>query len=167
MAQTASVDRAWIATELVKGMDAERALAANAKARAESPPDPALGVLYHEFAGADERHAIVLETIATRYGHTPSRMLGSGVGRAWEQLKDKVGNLGSSALDQLSWDQMAKAQSVHWHTAWVHTFGAIRETESARQLSVVLAEEQAHRNALQQGLNRLVQQHARGDDHVK
>lgn len=167
MAQTASDDRAWIAAEFVKGMDAERALAANAKARAESPPDPALGVLYHEIAGADERHASVLETIATRYGHTPSRAAGGGVGRAWEQLKDKVGNLGSSALDQLSWDQMAKAQSVHWHTAWVHTFGAIGDTDSARELSVVLAEEQAHRDALQQGLNRMVEQHARGDDQVK
>lgn len=167
MAQTAPVDRVWIAAEFVKGIDAERSLAANAKARAESPPDPALGVLYHEIAGADERHASVLETIAIRYGHTPSRTSGGGVSRAWEQLKDKVGNLGSSAMDQLSWDQMTKAQSVHWHAAWVHTFGAIGDTESSRELSVVLAEEQAHRNALQQSLNRMVEQHARGDVRVK
>jgi hypothetical protein len=167
MAQTASVDRVRIAAEFVKGMEAERALGAIAKARAEAPPDPALGVLYHEIAEADERHAMILETIATRFGHTPSRSAGGGVGRAWEQLKDKFGKLNSSALDQLSWDLTAKAQSAQWHTAWVHTFGAIAEVESARELSVVLAEEQAHLDALQQGLNRMVEQHARGADKVK
>src|ERR1700737_1769678 len=109
MAQTPSVDRAWIVAGFVKGMDAERSLAAHAKARADSPPDPALGVLYHEIAAADERHASLLETIATRYGHTPSRTADGGVGWAWDQLKDKVGKLGSSAMDQLSWDQTAKA----------------------------------------------------------
>jgi hypothetical protein len=167
MVQTPSVDRAWIAAEFVKGIDAERSLAADAKARADSPPDPSLGVLYHEIAAADERHATILETIATRFGHTPSPTGGGGVGLAWDQLKNKIGNLGSSALNQLSWDQMVKAQSVHWHTAWVHTFGAIGETESARELSVVLAEEQTHRDALQQGLNRMVEQRARGDTRVK
>jgi hypothetical protein len=166
MDQTASVDRLWIAAEFVKGMDAERALGANAKARAEAPPDPALGVLYHEIAEADERHAMILETIATRYGHTPSRA-GGGVGRAWEQLKDKMGKRNSSALDQLSCDQTAKAQSVHWHTAWVHAFGAIGETESARELSVVLAEEKGHVDALQQAFNRMVEQHTRGEDQLK
>jgi hypothetical protein len=167
MVQTPSVDRAWIAAEFVKGIDAERSLAANAKARADSPPDPSLGVLYHEIAAADERHTRILETIATRYGHTPSPTAGGGVGWAWDQLKDKIGNLGSSSLDQLSWDLMVKAQSVHWHTAWVHTFGAIGETESARELSVVLAEEQTHHDALQQGLNRMVEQRACGDGRVK
>lgn len=167
MAETTSVDRTWIAAEFVKGMDFERALAANAKARAESPPDPALGVLYHEIAAADERHAMILETIATRYGHTPTRGAGGGVGRAWEQLKDKLGKLNSSALDQLSSDQTAKAESVHWYTAWVHAFTAIGETESARELTVVLAEEQSHVDALQQGLNRMVEQQARGDENSK
>ena len=60
-----------------------------------------------------------------------------------------------------------KAQSVHWHSAWVHTFGAIGETESARELTAVLAEEQTHRDALQQGLNRMVEQRARGDTHLR
>ena len=164
MGQTTSVARSLIAAEFVKGMDLERALAANAKARAESPPDPALGVLYHEIAAADERHAMILETIATRYGHTPSRGAGGAVGRVWEQLKDKVGKLNSSALDQLSGDQSAKAQSVHWYTAWVHAFGAIGETESARELAVVLAEERSHLDALQQGLNWMVEQQARRED---
>lgn len=167
MAQTPTADRAWIAAEFVKGIDSERSLAANAKARGDSPPDPALGVLYHEIAAADDRHVSILETIATRYGYTPSRTSGGGVGWRWDQLKEKVGKLGSSAMDQLSWDQMAKAQSVHWHTAWVHTFGAIGDTESARDLSAVLAEEQAHRDALQQGFNRMVEQHARGDGNGK
>ena len=167
MVQTPSIDRAWIAAELVKGIDAERSLAADAKARAASPPDPSLGVLYHEIAAADEQHARILETIATRYGHTPSPTASGGVGWAWDQLKDKIGTLGSSALDQLSWDQMMKAQSVDWLTAWVHTFGAIGETESARELSVVLAEEQTHHDALQQGLNRMVEQRARGDVRLK
>ncbi len=164
MAQTASADRTRISAEFVKRIDFERALEANAKARAESPPDPAMGVLYHEIAVADERHAMVLETIATRYGHTPTRGSGGGVGRAWEQLKDKVGKLNSNPLEQLSGDLAAKSQSVQWYTAWIHAFGAIGELDSARELSAVLAEEQAHVDALQQGLNRMVEQQARGED---
>jgi hypothetical protein len=42
MAQTPSVDQAWIAAEFVKGIDAERSQAGHAKARADSRPDPAL-----------------------------------------------------------------------------------------------------------------------------
>ncbi len=166
MAQAAS-DRAWIASELMKGVDAERSLAADAKARAESPPDAALSVLYHEIAAADERHATTLETIAARYGQTPSSSTGGGIGRALGELKDKLVELGSDALDQLRQDLTAKAQSVHWHTAWVHAFGALGDTASAEDLSAVLAEEQAHRDALQQGLNRVVEQHARGVDESK
>ncbi len=59
------------------------------------------------------------------------------------------------------------AQSVHWHAAWVHAFEAIGDSESARELSAVLAEEQAHRDALQQGLNRVAEQHARGADEIE
>ena len=163
MAQATSIDRAWIASEFVKGIDAERSLAADAKARGDSPPDSALSVLYHEIAAADERHATVVEKIATRYGHTPSRSAGGGMGRAWGQLKEKIGGLGSNALDLLSGDLTAKADTVHWHTAWVHAFGAIGDTESARELSAVLTEEKAHRDALQEALNRLVEQGARQD----
>jgi hypothetical protein len=167
MAQSSSIDRVWIATELVKGIDAERSLAIDAKARADSPPDPVLSILYHEIAAADERHATVVETIAARYGHTPSQSAGGVIGRALGHLRDKFVGMGSDVWDQLILDVTAKAQSVHWHAAWVHAFEAIGDSESARELSAVLAEEQAHRDALQQGLNRVVEQRARVADDIK
>jgi hypothetical protein len=167
MAQPIAIDRAWIASELVKGVHAERSLSNDAKARAESPPDPVLSVLYHEIAAADERHAATVETIAARYGHTPSQSAGGGLGRALGQLRDKFVGLGSDLLDQMLLDVTAKAQSVHWHTAWVHVFEAIGDSESARELSAVLSEEQTHRDALQQGLNRVIEQQARGADEIK
>ena len=167
MAHPPSIDRVWIACELVKGIDAERALAIDAKARAESPPDAVLSVLYHEIAAADERHATIVETIAVRYGHTPSQSAGGGIGKALGHLRDKFVGLGSDVSDQLILDVTAKAQSVHWHTAWVHVLGVIGDSQSARELSIVLAEEQAHRDALQQGLNRVVEQRARGADEIK
>ena len=45
---------------------------------------------------------------------------------------------------------------IHWCTAWVHAFEALGDAESARELAAVLTEEKAHRDALQEGLNRLV-----------
>jgi hypothetical protein len=121
-----------------------------------------LSVLYHEIAAADERHATIVEKIAARYGHTPSQSAGGGIGRALGHLWDKFVGLGSDVWDQLILDVTAKAQSVHRHAAWVHAFEAIGDSESARELSAVLAEEQAHSDALQQALNRVVEQHARG-----
>jgi hypothetical protein len=162
VAQPASIDRAWIAAELVKGIDAERSLAVDAQARADSPPDAALSVLYHEIAAADERHVTIVEKIAVRYGQTPSQSSNGGIGQALGHLRDKFAGLGSDALDQLMLDVTAKARSVHWHAAWVHALEAIGDSESARELSTVLNEEQAHRDALQQGLNRMVVQRARG-----
>jgi hypothetical protein len=162
MAQASSADRAWIATELVKGIEAERSLAADARSRADSPPDPALSVLYHEIAAADERHATIVEAIAVRYGHTPSNSGGGGISQALGHLKDKIVGLGSNTSDQMCLDVTAKAQSVHWHAAWIHAFNAIGDTASAAELSAVLAEEQAHRDALQSGLNRMVERGARG-----
>jgi hypothetical protein len=162
MAEPASIDRVWIAADLVKGIDAERSLAFDARARSDSPPDAALSVLYHEIGAADERHAAIVEKIAVRYGHTPSQSTSGGIGQALGHLRDKFAGLGSDALEQLILDVTAKAQSVHWHAAWVHAFGAIGDSESARELSTVLTEEQAHRDALQQGLNRMVEQRARG-----
>jgi hypothetical protein len=158
-----SIERAWIASEFAKGIDAERSLAADARARADTPPDPSLGVLYHQIAEADERHASIVETIAARYGHTPSRSPGGGIGAMLLHLKERAGELGSTALERLDWDLTAKAHSVHWYTAWVSAFGAIGDAESARELAAVLAEEQAHRDALQEGLNRMVERGARGD----
>jgi bacterioferritin (cytochrome b1) len=160
MPQINVMDRTWIASEFVKGINAERSLAAESKVRADAPPEPGLGVLYHEIAAADERHAAIIERIATRYGHTPASSLGSGIGQALGHLKDKFAELGSSPLDQLSGDLATKGRSVHWHIAWVHALEAIGDTESARELSVVLTEEQEHRDALQQSFNRMVEQRA-------
>jgi hypothetical protein len=162
MAQASSIDRAWIASELVKGIEAERSLAADARSRADSPPDPALSVLYHEIAAADERHATIVEGIAVRYGHTPSKSSGGGIGQALGHLKDKIVGLGLNTSDQMCLDVTAKAQSVHWLAAWIHAFGAIGDTAGAAELSAVLAEEQAHCDALQSGLNRVVEQGAMG-----
>jgi hypothetical protein len=162
-----SIDRAWIGSELAKGIDAERSLSGDARARADSPPDAVLSVLYHEIAAADQRHATVLETIAARYGQSPSEHIVGGIGRALGDLKRKVIGGGSGTWDQLIEDMSAKARSIHWNTAWVHALEAIGDSASARELSAVLAEEEAHRDALQRGLNRLVEQHARGLEAVK
>jgi hypothetical protein len=67
MATAPSINRDWILTEFSKGIEAESALQADAEATSSSPPDPELGVLYHEIAAADGRHRLIVETIATRY----------------------------------------------------------------------------------------------------
>ncbi|HMB08598.1 MAG TPA: hypothetical protein VKP69_33310 [Isosphaeraceae bacterium] len=162
MANGPTINRAWIASEFSKGIDAEQALMDEAKARAESPPDPSLGVLYHEIAAADERHRAIVETIATRYGHTPSRSVSGGIGETLGRLKDRVSEMGSTPLQRLGHDLATKANAIHWSTAWVQTFQAIGDAESARELAAVLTEQKAHRDALQEGLNRLVTQGAMG-----
>ena len=167
MDQPPSIDRAWIASELVKGMDAERSLACDASARAGSPPDAVLSVLYHEIAAADERHVTIVETIAARYGYTPSHSAAGGIGRALGQIRDRVVGRGSDVCEQLILDLTSKAGSVHWYAAWVSAFEAIGDSESARDLSAVLTEEQAHRDALQQGLNRVIEQQVRGTIEIK
>jgi hypothetical protein len=156
MATATTINREWIAAEFSKGIDAEQSLMDEAKARAESPPDPGLGVLYNEIATADERHRAIVETIATRYGHTPSRTMAGGIGETLGRLKDKVGEMGSSPIQRISHDLMDKANAIHWYTAWVQAFQALGDAESARELAAVLTEEKAHRDALQEGLNRLV-----------
>jgi hypothetical protein len=156
MATATTINRDWIAAEFSKGIDAEQSLMDEARARAESLPDPGLGVLYHEIATADERHRAIVETIATRYGHTPSRTMAGGIGETLGRLKDKVGEMGSSPLQRLGHDLMDKANAIHWYTAWVQAFQALGDAESARELAAVLTEEKAHRDALQEGLNRLV-----------
>jgi hypothetical protein len=163
MATATTIQRDWIATEFSRGIDAEQALVAEAKARAESPPDPSLQVLYHEIATADERHVTLVETIATRYGYTPSRNMAGGIGETLGRLKDKVSEIASSPLQRVSHDLARKANAIHWYHAWVHAFQVIGDAESARVLSAVLTEESAHRDALQEGLNRLVLQGAQGE----
>jgi len=164
MARASTINRDWIASEFSKGIDAEQALLDEAKARSESPPDPALAVLYHEIAAADERHRTIIETIATRYGHTPSRSVAGGIGETLGRLKDRVGEIGATPLHRLGHDLMGKANAIHWCTAWVQTFQALGDAESARELAAVLTEEKAHRDALQEGLNRMVTRGALGED---
>lgn len=160
MATAPPINRSWIAAEFSKGIDSEQSMVDESKARAESPPDPALAVLYNEIAAADERHRTIVETIATRYGHTPSRSVAGGLGETLGRLKDRVSEMGSSPMQRLAHDLAMKANAIHWSTAWVQTFQAIGDAESARELAAVLTEEKSHRDALQEGLNRLVTQGA-------
>jgi hypothetical protein len=156
MATATTINRKWIAAEFSKGIEAEESLTEDARARAESPPDPGLIVLYHEIAAADGRHRAIIETIATRYGHTPAKAKTGSLGDTLGRLRDKVGEIGSSPLQRISHDLMMKSNAIHWSQAWVQAFQAIGDVESARELTAVLTEEKSHRDALQEGLNRLV-----------
>jgi hypothetical protein len=164
MATATTAQRDWIAAEFSKGVEAEQALIDEARARAQSPPDPALQVLYNEIAAADERHRAVVETIATRYGHTPTRSVAGGIGESLGRLKEKVGEIGSTPLQRVGHDLTAKANAIHWYTAWIQAFQSIGDAESARDLAAVLTEERAHRDALQEGLNRMVTRGASGSE---
>jgi hypothetical protein len=155
-----SIDREWITAELVKGLIAERTLAVGAKVRASAPPDPSLSVMYNELCKAEDRLYSILETIATRYGHTPTSSAG-GIVESLGWLRDKVSELGSSPFDRLTYDLLARTASILWCTAWVHTFEEIGDTASARELVAVLAEKKSHCEVLQGGLNRLVSGRAR------
>jgi len=161
---TTAIDRAWIASEFLKIVDSERSLATDAKTRAESPPTPALAVLYHEIADQDERHVAVLKTIATRYGHTPTRSTGGGVGETLGRLKDKVVALGAGPTDLLRQDLTAKADAIDYQSAWAHAFESIGDSQSARDLAAVLTEDQAHHDALLEGLKRMLEQRTTGND---
>ncbi len=161
---TTAIDRAWIASEFLKIVDSERSLATDAKTRAESPPTPALAVLYHEIADQDERHVAVLKTIATRYGHTPTRSTGGGVGETLGRLKDKVAALGTGPTDLLRQDLTAKADAIDYQSAWAHAFESIGDSQSARDLAAVLTEDQAHHDALLKGLKRMLEQRTTGND---
>jgi hypothetical protein len=156
MATAPSVKRDWILAEFSKGIEAEHSLQTHAQATASNPPDPSLGVLYNEIAAAEGRHRLIVETIATRYGYNPGKGTGTGIGGTIERLREKVSELGSTPQQRLEHDLSAKASAIHWCTAWVHAFQAIGDAESARELAAVLAEEKAHHDALQEGLNRLV-----------
>lgn len=155
-----SINREWIANEFSKGIESEQSLADEAKVRCESPPDSGLGVLYHEIAAADEKHRHIVETIATRYGHTPSRSVAGGIGETLTRLKDKMNELSTTPLQRLGHDLIAKSNAIHWQTAWIQTFQAIGDAASAQELADIRTEEQAHRDALQEALNRMVVQGA-------
>jgi hypothetical protein len=163
MATASKIDRAWISSELVKQIDSERTLAGDAKTRAESPPLPSLSILYHEIATADERHVAALEKIATRYGHTPTRSDAGGVVETLGRLKDKVTGLGSTNMDVLVQDLGAKGNAINIRAAWIHAFESLGDAESARELSAIVTEDQAHLDALLEGLKRMVEQAAQGE----
>ncbi|MDB5348785.1 MAG: hypothetical protein JWN86_32 [Planctomycetota bacterium] len=162
MAAMTEIDRPWIQSEFAKLIAAERSLITEAKSRASSPPDPTLGVLYHEIEIADERHLKVLETIAARYGYTPSRSESGGVGETLGRLRDKVSEIGSTPSDLLNRDLQAKSDALHWETAWTQAFVAIGDATSADELSAVLKEDQVHHDALLEGLKHMIEQGARG-----
>jgi len=158
MAIASTINRAWISAEFSKGIESEQAMVDEAKARAQVPPDPTMAVLYNEIAAADERHRLIIETIATRYGYTPSRTVASGIGETLGRLKEKVSEIGMTSLERIGHDLAARANAIHWSTAWVQAFQSIGDAEGARELAAVLTEEKAHRDALQEGLNRLLLQ---------
>ena len=106
------------------------------------------------------------KSVATRYGHTPTRRAGGGIGETFGWLRGKVTELGSSPFDRLTYDLVARASSVLWYTAWVHAFVAIGDAESARELAALLTEKEAHCRALQEGLNRLVERRVQVADAV-
>lgn len=160
MSDVLTIDREWVASEFVSGVEQERTLSSEASARAASPPDPSLTVLYHEIAQSDERHAAILEKIATRYGHTPRDFTEGGVGRMLEHLKVQVGELGSEPFEQVWADVAAKGRWIHWLAAWAHAFEALGDQDSARDVSLVMSEEQEHREALQSRLNSLIESRA-------
>src|SRR5262245_52004611 len=116
MASATICNRDWIAAEFSKGIDAIQALLDEAKARAQAPPDASLAVVYHEIAAADERHRAIVETIATRYGHTPSRSVAGGIGETLGRLKERVSEIGSSPMERVAHDLAAKANAIHWGT---------------------------------------------------
>jgi hypothetical protein len=152
--------RDWIVSEFSKGIEAEHCLQTRAESTASNPPDPSLGVLYHEIADDDKRHGMIVETIATRYGYNPTKGMSNGIGGTFGRLREKVGEIGSTPQTRIAHDLSAKADSIHWTTAWVHTFQSLGDTESARELAAVLTEEKAHHEALQEGLNRLMAREA-------
>ena len=66
-------------------------------------------------------------------------------------------------MDVLIQDLAAKANAINLRTAWIHAFESLGDAESARELSSIVSEDQAHRDALLEGLKRMVEQAARGE----
>lgn len=163
MAKKKSIDRDWIVAQFSHGIEAEHALHADALATAKSPPDPSLAVLYNQIAAEDERHAGVIETIATRYGYVAGSTSSGGVlSGTFGRLKEAMSEMGSTPQQRLEHDLAAKSSSIHWSTAWVFAFGQIGDKTSAEELTAILNEEKAHHDALQQGLNLLLANGALG-----
>jgi bacterioferritin (cytochrome b1) len=162
-AATMIINRTWVVAELLKLVEAERSMAGGIGARSETPPDESLSFVYHEIATADERHAEAIETIATRYGLNPSRNPSGGFGEAIGRLKDRFAALGSHPIERLLADMSVKAEAIHRYSAWVHAFEAAGDAASAGEIAAILADEQVHRDALQAGLDRLIEQATRSE----
>ena len=97
----------------------------------------------------------------TPIARTVAGGFGEALGRIKERMTESV--LGSSPLEHLSHDLVGKANAIHWYTAWISTFEALGDTESARELASILTEEKSHHDTLQASLNRLVEQNAKGE----
>ena len=154
---TSESERARITQEFLKVVEQERVLAAEAKGRAASPPVSSLGVLYHEIAEQDGRHVTVMETVAIRYGHTPSRFSGGGMVETLGRLKDRVSNMGAGATDVIWQDLKAKAEVIQAITQWRDTFQSLGDAESAAELAVLITEDQAQYEALFDALKHMAE----------
>ena len=157
------IDRDWIVEQFSRGIEAEHKLESDALATAKSPSDPSLAVLYHQIAKEDKNHAKLIETIATRYGYQGSSNSGGGLSGTLGRMVEAVSEMGSSPQARLEHDLSAKASSIHWATAWVYTFQQIGDAASAEELALIVNEEKAHHDALQQGLNLLLSRGAQGN----
>jgi hypothetical protein len=158
---TPAVNKDWVVAELIKLVDAERWIAGGTGPQPKTPPHETLTCVYHEMAAADERHVEAIKTIATRYGYVPVRDSGGGIGEAIGRLKDRFAAIGSSPIDRLVGDLMAKAEAVHRYTAWAQVFETMGDTRSGEELARITAEEQVHIDTLQTVLNRLIEEAAR------
>lgn len=156
------VDREWILAQFSRGVAAEQAMEADARATAESPPDPTLAVLYHQIANDDQRHAGIVELIATRYGYQAAEHKSGGLSGTLGRLKEAVSEMGASPQQRLEHDLGAKSSAIHWATSWVYTFEQVGDSASSQELAALLADEKAHHDALQQGLNNMLLKGAQG-----
>ena len=163
MATKKKIDRDWIVAQFSRGITAEAGMGSDAEATAKSPPLATLGVLYHQIASDDKRHGAIIETIATRYGYEAAKAKSGGLSGLIEGFKEAVSEIGSSPQQRLEHDLAAKSSAIHWATAWVFTFEQIGDAISAQELTPLLEDEKSHHAALQQGLNLLLAQGARGE----
>jgi hypothetical protein len=162
MVTTTTIDRDWLLAELKTLIGDERKLATDVKQRVAAPPVPELEVLYNEMAADDDRHIMALETIATRYGHTPTRSQVAGVGETLGRLTGQVAEIGSNSWDLVARDLAAKTSSMARRAAWVSVFETIGDDQSAGELGRIVADDRAHQDALQNALTRLLSSRVTG-----
>jgi bacterioferritin (cytochrome b1) len=66
--------------------------------------------------------------------------------------------IGSNPIERLLVDMSAKAEAIHRYTAWVHALESTGDAASGNEMATILADEQVHLDALQAGLDRLIEQ---------